>query len=388
MKNYFDYLSNFILDDIPTVGSRINELQVASRRKNGLDVLAIKGAPAEPLPTHILESHVISPTEATYAPSRGIPELQSAIAHLIGVQTGLTLDPSRQILITNGAMQGLYVTMMTLLNPSDEVIIPSPCFFFHDVVRLAGGNPITVPMSEEGNWQINLKKLENAITPHTKAMLINTPVNPTGYVYSRELLSELYDLAEQRDIILIADEAYERYVYDDRLHSSILEIPGASNRTILIRSFTKSYSLGPWRIGYIVAPQAIIDVASKVTQWMNLSVNYISQKTALSALTGPQDWLSHLNKAWEANRDVLYEAVSQMKLVYCVKPQGGPFIFLNIKRLEKSEGDLAEYLLDDWGIPTTQGMYFDSPGYLRIPFGGTPETIKELAERLDGAVNR
>ena len=385
-EGYQDYVSSFILNRLPTMGSRVDELQAVERRRQGLEVLPIKGAPMEPLPPHLIEAHTVTPLEAKYPPSRGMPELQQAISDLIGSQTGLTLDATRQVLVTNGAMQGLYVTMLALLNPGDEVIMPSPCFFFHEVVRLVGGNPITVPMSEEDEYVVNLERLEKAITPQTKALVLNTPLNPTGYVYSLKALEEVYRLAEDHDLLIVADEAYDRYIYDGRRHHTILEVPGAHRRTLLVRSFTKSYALGPWRIGYIVAPQPLIDVCTKVIQWMNLSVNYVSQKVALAALTGPQDWLAHLNAAWQANRDVLSDAVAEMKLVTSVRPRGGPFIFLNIEELSLSEDDFATVLLDRWGIPTTRGIYFNSPGHLRIPFGGDPATIEKLAQRLGEAV--
>jgi aminotransferase len=306
---------------------------------------------------------------------------------MLATEVGRMVAPE-ETLVTHGGMQAAYVVFTSLVDVGDEIIIPSPCFFFHDMLRLTGGVPVLVPMSEEAEYRFDLDRIEAAITPRTKAILVNTPVNPTGYVVTQEDLMGIAAMAETHDLTIISDESFDKFIYDGRKHRMMAALDDADSRTITIRSFTKSYGLPPWRVGYIFATQPRIEVCQKVLEWIILTSNYVSQRVALAALQGPKDWLSGVCGKFQHNRDLLWEGLSGIDAISCIKPQGGPFLLPNISRFSLSEEELAWKLLEEYEIPTTPGVYFDAPGHVRIPFGGiTDAQIADIAQRIRQAAD-
>ena len=373
---------------LPRPGSSIWGERARHLRFKGKEIFPLAGTPVEPLPPHIVEAGRQAIQEAYFPPSAGLPELREALAEMLASEVGREVSPE-EILITHGGMQAAYVVFTSLVDVGDEIIIPSPCFFFHDMLRLIRGVPILVPMSEEAGYRFDLDRIADAITPKTKAILVNTPVNPTGYVVTQEDLMSIADMAEAHDLTIISDESFDKSVYDGRKHRMMATLTDAYPRTITIRSFTKSYALPSWRVGYIFAPRAWIEVCRKVLEWMILTSNYVSQRVALAALQGPQDWLAGVREKFQRNRDLLWEGLDGISAISCVNPQGGPFLFPNVSRFSLPEEELAWKLLEDHGIPTTPGTYFDAPGHLRIPFGGiTDAQAMNLVQRMRQAAER
>ena len=373
---------------LPRPGSSIWGERARRLSLQGKKIFPLAGTPVEPLPPHIVEAGRQAIQEAYSPPSAGLPELREALAEMLASEAGREVTPE-EILVTPGGMQAAYVVFTSLVDIGDEIIIPSPCFFFHDMLRLIGGVPILAPMSEEAGYRFDLDRIADAITPKTKAILVNTPVNPTGYMVTQEDLMGIADMAEAHDLTIISDESFDKFVYDGRKHRMMAALTDAYPRTITIRSFTKSYGLPPWRVGYVFAPRARIDVCRKVLEWMILTSNYVSQRVALAALQGPQDWLAGVREKFQRNRDLLWEGLNGIGAIPCVKPQGGPFLFPNVSRFSLPEEELAWKLLEDHGIPTTPGTYFDAPGHLRIPFGGiTDAQALNLVQRVRQAAER
>ena len=363
-------------------GPRVEEL-----RRNGVDVLALRGAPVLPMPHHIQEAAAGATREAaTYPPILGLPSLRRAIAEMVAREEGQSVDPYDEVLITNGGMQAAFTVFTTLLNPGDELILPVPAFFFDEMVRLVGGTPVLVPMDEEEGYRLDVERIERAVSSRTKAILLNTPQNPTGYVATLEDLHALGRVAERRDLLVISDESYRRFVYDGLVHRSMITVPGLNERTIVLRSFTKSFALAAWRIGYIVASPPLIAAFTKAQQWMTISVNHVSQKVAEAAITGPQDWLAGLNPQYQHNRDYVCDAIDEIPGVWCVKPQGSPLLWLNISALGISGLEFSEELLTRYGIGSTAGEYFNAATpHVRITFGGSQETLNKFIDRLGRA---
>ncbi len=373
---------------LPRPGSSIWGERARRLSLQGKKIFPLAGTPVEPLPPHIVEAGRQAIQEAYSPPSAGLPELREALAEMLASEAGREVTPE-EILVTPGGMQAAYVVFTSLVDIGDEIIIPSPCFFFHDMLRLIGGVPILAPMSEEAGYRFDLDRIADAITPKTKAILVNTPVNPTGYMVTQEDLMGIADMAEAHDLTIISDESFDKFVYDGRKHRMMAALTDAYPRTITIRSFTKSYGLPPWRVGYVFAPRARIEVCRKVLEWMILTSNYVSQRVALAALQGPQDWLAGVREKFQRNRDLLWEGLNGIGAIPCVKPQGGPFLFPNVSRFSLPEEELAWKLLEDHGIPTTPGTYFDAPGHLRIPFGGiTDAQALNLVQRVRQAAER
>ena len=375
------------LQQAPPVGSRADELAILKMKGQGKEILPLQGAPALVMPPHIVSAHLDAASSAVVPPTRGLLSLRHAIADMMTAQTELVIDPETEVAITNGAMHGAYVVFSSILDPGDEVIIPAPSFFLHETIRLVGGRPVLVPMHEKNEYELDLELIEKAVTPRTKAFLLITPQNPTGNVPSLEIVQQLGRLAEKHKFLIISDESFRRYVYDDNTHTTTAGVSGLRERTITVRSFTKTFALGPWRVGYIVASPDLLSAFAKTLQWMNLSVSYVVQKVAEAAINGPQDWLAHLPGEYQRNRDEVYEAIGRLEAVSCVKPQGGPLLWLNISRLGVSPREFANDLLLNHGIPSTVGDYFHSQNpHVRLVFGGTPETISTLNERLADTV--
>ena len=377
----FPYLSRLVAD-LESVGSRDLEKRIASLQRTGMKILPLKGGATRPLPEHIRKAVLQALDEGDVRPSRGLSELREAITDLLQQEIGVSIDPERHVMITNGAMQALNITFRALLNPGDRVVIPSPAFFFGGMIRLAGGEPVYVPCSENEEWRWDLARISQAIDARTKLVLACNPTNPTGYLPTPEDLQRLLDLAKKHNFLVVADESYKRFVYDGAAFSSAGALLATHENVILISSMSKDYAIPNWRVGYIVASASLISTFVKLLEWECLHCGYVGQKVAAAAIQGPQDWLVDLPSAYQRNRDIAYEAVQQTQILSCVKPKAGPFLFVNVFGCERDCGKVAEELLVDAGIATVPGSYFQAPGYLRVPFGGTTDTLHALANSL------
>lgn len=369
------------IETTPRVGSRITEQFVEARVAAGGQVFPLKGGPVKPFPPHIREAAIEALDGKDLRPSRGLLDLRTAIASLLRQECGVSIDPESNILITNGAMHGLSVVFRTLLEPGDQVLIPAPTFFFDGLVRLARAEPIYVACSESDNWKWDLERLSQAIGPKTKIIIACNPNNPTGYLPSHQDLQGLVNLAQKHNLVIVADECYKRMIYEDFSFSSFGSFLSHEN-IVLVRSMSKSYAMPNWRIGFVVASDAMIYACLKIFEWDCLHCNYVGQKVAAAAIRGPQDWLNRVAKEYEVQRDIVYAAIQRTELLSCIAPKAGPFHFINTSRLNSNSDEVAEALLAEAGIPTVPGEFFQAPGYLRLPFGGDVEVIQQMSEAL------
>jgi aminotransferase len=319
-------------------------------------------------------------------PSRGTQSLCEAVATQVGSELGRTINPTRQVLITNGGMQALNITFRTILDPGDEVIIPSPCYYFQGCVALAGGVSRYAPMAEARGYRWDIAPIKAAITPRTRALVLNTPTNPTGYVLTAEELEELAALALQHNLIVIADESYDRLVYDGRVHRSIAAIPEIAEQTVLVKSLTKSYAMPAWRVGYIVAPEVFIEPAVKALEWELLHCNHVAQAAAAAAMRGPQGHLLNMAQEFQGARDQLLAGLAAIDGISCVSPHGGPFLFLNIQRLFASSEAASDALLAV-GVPTVPGWYCQSDAHVRLAMGAAPQQLDQVIQRIGQVVH-
>jgi len=373
---------------VPFVSSRSVDAIARELKKKGVDVLSLSGAPWQLPPEHILQAARDATKENVHPPSQGIPELREAISMRLEKESRMKIDPETEILVTNGGMQALYVIFTGLINPGEEVLIPSPCFFFNGIIELVGGIPRYCPSEEDNNFAWDIGKLEKLVSSKTKILVVNTPVNPTGYVATKEDLTQIARIAKKHNILLISDEAYDKQVYDGYKHYSVGSLPGMKERTLTVKSFTKSYAIPTWRVGYIVGNKDIIKQLRKIHEWMVLCCNYVAQKAATAALTGPQGWVEDIRHDFENNRNFVYAAISKIPGISCVKSKGGPYIFLNISGLNMGPEECSKYLLREFGIPAESGSYFQSKSHVRIPFGGADETLHKFVDRLKVAIDK
>ncbi len=318
------------------------------RRLAGTDVLPLKGTMAAPLPEHVREAVLAAMEEHTVTPpSRGHVALREAIARSVPAPA----DPETEILVTNGAMHALSLTFRALLEPGDEVIVPTPCYFFAGLVERAGGFFVPVP-----DW--DPESIEQAVTPCSRILVLTNPNNPDGYLPSRAEMDALLELAARHGLVVITDEAYERCIHEGELASAW----GAPN-VVLIRSLGKSLAMPAWRIGFVAAEQAVIDACLHELEWDVIRVNNVAQRAATAALEGPQDWLDEVAQGYRRDREAAHAAIAEHPLVSAKLPAAGPFLWLEL-------GDLSAQDLIDEGFPVVDGAAFGTPGYARLPFGG------------------
>ncbi len=321
------------------------------RRLAGTDVWPLKGSMAAPLPVHVreavleaLDEHALTP------PSRG----HLALRESIGRSLPAPADPELGILVTNGAMHALSLTFRALLHPGDEVVVPTPCYFFGGLIERAGGVFVPVP-----SW--DPEAIERVVTSRSRALVVTNPNNPDGRLPSRAEIDELLALASRHDLTVVTDEAYERCIHDGELASAW----GAPN-VILIRSLGKSLAMPAWRIGFVAAEPPVIDGCLRELEWDVIRVGHVAQRAAAAALDGPQDWLDEVAEGYRRDRVAAHAMIAEHPTLSAPLPAATPFLWLELGG-RSSDDVIAE------GLPVLDGAAFGTPGYARLPFGGFAE---------------
>jgi aminotransferase len=276
-----------------------------------------------------------------YTAWTGIPELRAAIADKLRTENGLAVDPDSEVLVTSGAQEALMTVLMTLLDPGDEALTPSPHYdeYTRDAAIL-GGALVPVPTTLETNFTIRAADLEAALSPRTKALVIVTPNNPTGTVLPEATLREIAALAQAHDLLVISDEIYEYYVYDEHRHISLASLPGMRERTITINSFSKSFGMTGLRLGYIAAPAPLIEAMLPFHHAMMICANVVAQMGGLAALRHPRDWFADVLAEYDRRRRLWMTALDEIGLPYS-EPQGAYYVFIDIRPTGLSSRDFV-----------------------------------------------
>jgi aspartate/methionine/tyrosine aminotransferase len=364
------------------VGSRLGLDRAAAARARGVDVLALSGTPQTPPPAHVLEAAARAARESGTAHSQGLPALREAIAAKLARDNGIVADPETEVLVTGGAQQGLCLALMAVLDPGDEVVVPTPAYFLDGLLALAAVHAVWVPTSPATGYALDVDRIARVVTPRTRAIVLVNPSNPGGHVATPAELQALGALAARRDLTLVCDESYERIVYDGRRHVSVAALPGVRDRVVTVHSCSKTYALAGWRVGYAAGPADAVAAMRKLLEWVQLGCDAVSQHAALAALAGPQEWTFAIREAFEANRDRLVKEAGPLPGMPYVVPEGNPNLFLDVRRAGRSAAEVAAHLLDRHGIRTTPGEFFQTPGFVRLEFGGALETVAEAGRRL------
>ena len=280
-------------------------------------------------------------------------------------------------------MQALDLVCAATLHAGDEVLVSAPGFFLEGLVETRGAHLVHVPAPFETGFAPDWSALERAVTAATRLLLIITPGNPSGYVYSAADIEKLADLAERHNLLVVSDESYDRLVYDGGRHLSPCAHPVLAQRSVLIRSFTKSFAMPGWRVGYLIGPSPLIDGCLKLLEWTALYGSAVPQSAAAAAFSGPQLWLRDVVDEFQEHRDRLVRALDETD-VPTVRPRGGPFVFPRIARYG-TDVEVADRLLREFGIAAVAGTLLHGPGHVRIPIGGSTGTVDLLVERLQAA---
>ena len=346
-----------------------------------------QGEPDFSTPEHILNAAVnaIKKGFTHYTEMDGTLELRQAIAEKLEKDNGIDADPKTEITVTSGSQEAMLIAALGVLNRGDEAIILDPYYpaCFEDTL-LAEAKPVTVPLDERKNYSIEMEALEKRISKRTRMIWMCNPSNPTGHVFSKSDLEIIAEVAKRHDLIVFADEIYEKIVYDGVNHVSIGSLSDMEDRTITVNGFSKAYAMTGWRIGYAVAGEKLSATLRKLHYYAVLCPNAISQKAAVAALTGPQDCVQEMVTEYNRRRKLVLHEFERIESVSYTRPKGAFYVFPDFSRCDKSDEAFASCLLKEAGVVTAPGSGFGKAGegHLRISYSVSYEQIKEGMKRI------
>ena len=355
-------------------------------KAEGIDVCGFgAGEPDFDTPEHI-KAAAIEALQAgftKYTPSAGIPELRAAIAEKFVADNGLTYRAG-QVVVSNGAKHSCYNAILATCQPGDEVIIPAPYWVsYPDMVRLVGAEPVIVPTMERNNWKMSAEDFENAMTPRTKMLIMNSPCNPTGSVYTREELEAIVEVASGEDIYILSDEIYEKLIYDDAKHVSIASLSKeAYDLTITVNGFSKSYAMTGWRLGYLAAPEAVAKAVDSIQSHTTANPSAFSQRGALAALKGDQQCVADMREEFDMRRNYMIDRLSKIPNITAVKPQGAFYVLVNVSQLGLTSQNFADRLLSKSNVAVVPGAAFGDDRTIRLSYATSIDIIKKGLDRF------
>ena len=369
-------------------------------KADGVDVLGFgAGEPDFNTPEHIkaAANKAIADNVTRYTPASGTMELKQAVCCRMREDCGVGYAPS-QVVVTGGAKHCVYLALRALVDPGDEVILPAPFWVSYlELIKMVVGKPVIVTAGERDGFKMTSEQLAAAITPKTKALILNNPNNPTGMVYSREELEAIARVCVEKDIYVISDEVYYGLLYDGIRFTSMAALgDGMKERTVLINGVSKSYAMTGWRIGYLLANEKIARVISNFVSQSTGSPCSVSQAAAVAALTGPQDCVEAMRRAFEERRNYIVERINQINGVSCIKPEGAFYVMMNIERLIgktihgeliQTDHDFCAALLKHGLVATVPGSGFGAPNFVRWAYAASMDNIKKGLERLEVFLN-
>ena len=371
---------------VRTVLEKAYELERAGQHIIHLEI----GEPDFDTPIHVKEAakRALDEGQVHYTSNFGIRELRVAIAEKLARENGLVADPDGEILVTVGATEAILLTLAALIDPGDEVMVPDPSWPNHrNAVLLVGGVPVPVPLREEDNFELDPEAVAARLSPRTRMLIVCTPQNPTGAVIGRKNLEAIARLAVGHDLFVMADEIYDRIVYDAP-HFSIATLPGMGERTITINGFSKAYAMTGWRLGYLVGPRDVVATLPKVHECLTSCATTFGQYGAIAALRGPQDAQAAMVAEYKRRREMVVAGLNAIPGLSCATPGGAFYTFPNFKRYGLSSLQMADYLLERAGVALAPGSGFGvtGDGYLRLCYAASRETLAEGLARIRKAL--
>jgi aminotransferase len=356
------------------------------------DVISLGiGEPDFVTPKPILEAGIksLQNGETHYTSNSGILELRQALSDHLDRLYGIRFDPENELLITVGVSEALYLAISAVVDPGDEVIIPTPCFVsYSPEVIFSGGTPVLLKTRVEDDFQVQPTDVETLITPNTKALLFGYPNNPTGAVMSREELQELANVAEKHDLLVISDEIYDRLVYNDHKHVCFASLPGMRERTITLGGFSKDYAMTGWRIGYAAAPAQISAAMRKIHQYTVMCSPITSQMAALEALLHGEEHVQMMVSEYDRRRRLIVSGLNELGLP-TFEPRGAFYAFPRIDATGMDDETFSEKLLQEEQVAVVPGNAFSADGnFVRCSYATAYEKIEEALERIQHFVQR
>ncbi len=372
---------------IPFSGIRKVFEEVRKRVADGQHIVNLGiGRPDFDTPAHIKEAakKALDDGHVHYVSNYGIDELRVAIADKFKRDNGLEFDPDAEIMVTVGANEAVFLTMMSFVNPGDEVLIPDPCWpHYAPCVDLVGGVPVAIPVYEQNDFNPVSDDIHKGCSERTKLIIVNSPHNPTGAVYTKETLEDIASIAVQKNMMVLADEIYEYLVYGDERHHSIGAIPGMRERTVTVNGFSKSYSMTGWRLGYVGVDKSLMSAMIRSHQYSTNCVSTFSQYGAVEALIGPQGEMRAMVREFSRRRDLVAARLAAMKNISFSEPKGAFYVMVNVSGTGKETEIVADELLDA-GVAVVPGTKLGSYGgdFIRLSYANSYENLEIAMQRM------
>lgn len=365
--------------------------KAAELKSLGHDVIGLgAGEPDFNTPQHIIDAAVQSMNEGytKYTPSAGLPALKKAIQEKFMKDQGIEYKPN-EIIVVNGAKHALFTLFQVLLDEGDEVIIPTPYWVsYPEQVKLAGGVPVYIEGQELNDYKITPEQLNLAVTEKTRAVIINSPSNPTGMIYSKEELEAIGNVCLEKDILIVSDEIYEKLIYGENKHTSIAEIsPQLKEQTIIINGVSKSHSMTGWRIGYAAGNKDIITAMTNLASHSTSNPTTTAQYGTIAAYNGTEDTVEQMRRAFEERLNIIYKQLIDIEGFSCIKPQGAFYLFPNVKKAAELTGfetvdQFVEGLLEDAKVAVIPGSGFGTSENIRLSYATSLDTLEEAIMRI------
>jgi aspartate aminotransferase len=368
--------------------ARANQLQAQGREIIHLEI----GQPDYATFENVSEAGIaaIRAGHTRYTPPAGMPNLREAIAADSGRRRGISIQPD-EVVISPGGKPNLFFPTLALVEPGDEVIYPDPGFpTYEAMIRLAGGIPRAIPLLEESSFSFDLDQFDRLIGKHTKLIILNSPSNPTGGVIPHSDLEHIAQKAQEFNCWVMSDEIYERLVYDGLTADSIASLPNMKERTIIVDSFSKTYSMTGWRLGYGIMPRELAERVDLLLTHSVGSTAHFTQFAGLEAITGSQGMVDTMLAEYQHRRDVIVEGLNQIAGFICQKPQGAFYTFPNIKGTGMKSDELANLLLEKAGVALLPGTSFGEfgEGYLRLSYANSVENIMKAMQQIQSVLGK
>jgi aspartate aminotransferase len=356
-------------------------------REEGIDIADLGGGePDRDTPEHIKEAAIkaLIDGKTKYTDSSGMLPLREAISKKLEEENALRYNP-KQISVNCGAKHSCYNAIMATCGIGDEVIIPSPYWVsYPEMVRLAGATPVFVETKQENDWKLTPEEFEDAMSPRTKVIILNSPSNPTGSVYTREELEALGEIALSEDIVIISDEIYEKLVYGEAQHTSIASISEELyNITVTINGFSKGYAMTGWRLGYTAAPYAIANAISNIQSHTTSNPTSFAQYGGLAALQGDQSMIEDMREEYDVRRQYMLGRLNQISNISTIEPQGAFYFLVNTEKTQINSVNLAEKLLSRYHVAAVPGIAFGNDNTLRLSYSSGLDVINEGLNRFE-----
>lgn len=365
---------------------------IAEARGYSDTIIMGRGDPDFDTPAHIIEAakQAMVDHHAEYVPPEGILSLRQAIAERVMKINGIHADPETEIVVTNGGQEALFLMVAAVLGEGEAMIVPEPNYnTYHDAMIFVGGTKIAIPTTAANDFRLDPEDVRRAVTPETRALLLVSPNNPTAGVISRADLEALVAVAQERDLMILSDDIYDLFVYDDFKHVSTASLPGAHERTLTLNALSKAYSMTGWRLGWVTGPADLMARVKALKAAITGGTSIISQYAGLAALTGPQEPVQMMAEAYARRRRLVLDALDEMGIQYGV-PQGGQFVFADISFTGMDSAELAQKILTDQHVLVYPGAAFDRERgqYIRMTFLQPEDKLREGLERMKIAMNK